>query len=279
MTAAAAASSSRSINFFPRNKLGKRITGSVPHNEGAFLQGKLPDMLPAPDRVAPPITTDSVMALVHGIGITHIPSAFEKGYLSSAYMREGPSGRYSRDADKTGGGGLAVYTRAVGTKHKAWPATGQGVGSGDSKAQIILKPAILTSHPAWRHSDTDLMGTAPGVTKVMLADKGLDSFDLWQLQSENARNRAFNSAMDHGSGLANNEQMFWEQIPLHYNVQAIVCQSEDNRKQLIESMKGNMAKSCITHGGKQIPVVVGAGVTLSNVLKGVDSPDQASSSS
>jgi hypothetical protein len=248
------------INFSPRNESGRPVRATK-NADGSYKQGVAPAFRPGTGRTPNNVDVGNTLALVHGIGTQFIPGAFKKGYLSSAYSREGPYGNYSRNADKIGGGGLAVYTRAVGKKHLTWPAFGQGVGSGEKKAQIVLHPQILQSGLTWRHSSADLMGMAPGALKTMVNKPGIDSFDLWQQQSESARNSAFNETVNDGAkgGIANNEQMFWHQIPLAGNVIAIICQTEEDKKELIVSMgeTGNLVEGCILQeDGTQVPVIV-----------------------
>ncbi|MBB5395230.1 hypothetical protein [Mucilaginibacter sp. AK015] len=254
------------INFTPRDDKRTRIPASQ-NSDGSYNQGIAPLFKAGRGTAPAPVDVGKTLALVHGISTQHIPGAFKNGFLSSAYTREGPHGNYSRDADKNGGGGLAVYTRAVGTKHTSWPAFGQGVGSSISKAQIVLRPKILIDIPAWRHSSTDLKGKAPGVTDKMIGDKTLDSFDLWEQQSESGRNSAFNSTVNNPGGLANNEQIFWHQIPLAGNVIAIICKTEQHKKDIIESIGGSLEEGCIFHKGEKIPVVVASdGATLAKTL-------------
>ncbi|NLR58279.1 hypothetical protein HGH93_09230 [Chitinophaga polysaccharea] len=263
----------RLINFYPRSSSGTRITKTIPKEGTFFKQGKTPEFRSANKPGKPKeVDAENALALVHGISSEYIPGAFKSGFLSSAYMREGPYGNYSRDADRLGGGGLAVYTRAVGKKHIKWPAHGYGVGSGDKKAQIVLHPKILASDMVWRHSSTDLMGNAPGgeAAKKLDTARTLDTFDLWQQQTESGRNSAFNSAINQDSpeGVSNNEQMFWERIPLPSNVIAIICKSEEDKRRLIENMGGKAEDGYILYHGEKIPVIVaGDDDTLAAVLE------------
>ena len=243
------------IKFFPRDEKGRIIRGEPKASDGSFLQGKPPEL--APDkRKAPRVDIAGTLALVHGIPTAYIAGAFQKGYLSSAYKREGLYGRYSRNADKIGGGGLAVYTRAVGKEHHKWPALGQGVGSSGTKSQIILKPDILENGPTWRHSNSDLMGRTPRAPAKL--PTGTDTFNAWEFQSETDRNQTFNTMVTGktAKGVANNEQMFWEQIPLPGNVLAVVCRTQEDRETVIRDAGGNPEDTHILYHGELIPVVV-----------------------
>lgn len=263
----------RVIKFFPRDRHRKPIRNEIPKDGGFFTQGVAPGFKKLPgNTVKPPdVNADQALALVHGIHADHVAGAFKNGFLSSAYMREGPYGKYSRPADKTGGGGLGVYTRAVGKAHTRWPAHGQGVGSGDAKIQIVLDPKILTSDAVWRHSSTDLMGNTPGGKAARSSRQGnqLDSFDLWEQQSEAERNDTFNKNISSpgSSGFSGNEQMFWERIPLKGNVTAIICKTAKQQEKIIRELGGNPEEGYVIYGGQQIPVIIsGKDDTLADAL-------------
>ncbi|ASZ11755.1 hypothetical protein KTO58_16155 [Chitinophaga pendula] len=247
----------RVINFFPRDAEGKRTPGTQA-KDGMYNQGRAPDFREDRSGKTIPVDVEQTLALVHGISTQHVGSTFKRGYLSSAYMREGPFGKYSRTADKLGGGGLAVYTRAVGKGHRKWPATGTGVGSSGSKTQIVLSPSLLvTKELVWRHSSTDLKGNLPG-GEGLRAHKDKDSFDYWEQQSEGMRNRAFNDTVGASSltGLENNEQTFWAQIPLAGNVLAIVCSSVADQQAIIAAIGSGPERGTVSYEGHIIRVIV-----------------------
>ncbi|WP_342380711.1 hypothetical protein NVS55_13760 [Myxococcus stipitatus] len=199
----------------------------------------------------------------------HVQSALEQGQLNSAYSRLGRNGNYSREADKNGGGALAVYTRAVGTQQANWKSQGHGVGSNDSKVQLILSPAVLQnpSH-GWRASSTDNMGRVPGSTTSHQA--GLPGNDplgrapLWSRQTEAGRNRAFNDTVNGGSIQANNEQLHWEKVPLQGNLKGIVATSQGSFNTLMgmngaQQTAGVAGRGSVRLGTQDIPVVLAPG--------------------
>lgn len=194
-------------------------------------QGNVPALAPS-TRPVPPLNMDKVSCLTHGIHPDFVLSTLQSGQLSSAYQREGPAGRYSRDADKNGGGGLAVYTRAVGTEQTQWRAQGYGVGSNADKVQMILKPSLLESPGhAWRASSMDNMGLVPGAprteqAKIPKGGSPLNARPLWGFQTESGRNSAFNSSVTGSTLQVNNEQLHWEKIPLEGNLKGMVCTSQ-----------------------------------------------------
>jgi hypothetical protein len=251
----------RIIDFYPRDR-HRRRTREIPKNGKFFTQGMPPEFKKPSDMSVktPAVDVAATQALVHGIAVAFVPEAFKNGFISSAYMREGPFGKYSRQSDKEGGGGLGVYTRAVGKNHTKWPTHGKGVGSGEAKIQIVLDPKILTSDAVWRHSSTDLRGNLPGGQAAKRGHVGnkLDSFDLWEQQSEVERNATFNRSINdkNEEGLGNNEQLFWEQIPLKGNVIAIICKTKQQQAEIIAAIGGNAEEGYIMYDGQNIPVIV-----------------------
>ncbi|AGC44025.1 hypothetical protein MYSTI_02709 [Myxococcus stipitatus DSM 14675] len=199
----------------------------------------------------------------------HVQSALQQGQLNSAYSRLGRDGNYSREADKNGGGALAVYTRAVGTQQATWQAQGHGVGSNDSKVQLILSPTVLQNpQHGWRASSTDNMGRVPGSTPTHQA--GLPSNDplgrapLWSHQTESGRNRAFNDTVNTGGIQANNEQLHWEKVPLEGNLKGIVATSQGSFNTLMgmpgaQQTAGVAGRGSVRLGNQDIPVVLTPG--------------------
>ncbi|MBU8900878.1 hypothetical protein DRW03_15535 [Corallococcus sp. H22C18031201] len=199
----------------------------------------------------------------------HVASALEQKQLTSAYHREGPEGRYSRPADKNGGGALAVYTRAVGTQQSAWPAKGYGVGSNDSRVQLILSPNVLqTPNHGWRASSTDNGGLVPGATKndqvgLPQGDPLKRTKQLWGKQTESGRNGAFNATVNNSSIQANNEQLHWEKVPLEGNLKGMVVTSPASFETLMkqkgaQQTEGVPGRGTIQFGSQNVPVVLAA---------------------
>ncbi|MFB1485188.1 hypothetical protein [Corallococcus sp. RDP092CA] len=232
-----------------------------------YPQGPCPPMAPADaSRPQTALKLDDAACLTHGISPEHVQSALQQGQLNSAYSRLGKDGKYSRDADKNGGGALAVYTRAVGTQQNAWKAQGSGVGSNDSKVQMILSPAILQDpNHGWRASSTDNMGKVPGSTTAHQA--GLPKNDplgrapLWSRQSESARNSAFNTTVNGRAPQANNEQLHWEKAPLQGNLKGMVVTSSSSFDTLMElpgarRTEGQQGSGTVRFGDQDVKVIL-----------------------
>lgn len=260
------------IMFTPRVNLEGKKQRLNPNATRPYSQGVAPPF--GPDRTSnkpvPPVNLGGTACLVHGTMPDFVADALEDGHLGSAYRREGPTGKYGRDADKRGGGGLAVYTRAVGTEHTKWQAMGYGVGSNENKVQLILSPEILANpNHTWRASSTDNMGKAPGVTAADLADvkngnKDTDGWNLWQKQSERGRNQAFNETVKpqaKGAFAENNEQMHWEKIPLENSLKGAVCTSQSSFDTLMKipgATRKSDTEGTIPMGEKHVPVIFAA---------------------
>ncbi|WP_262815062.1 RHS repeat-associated core domain-containing protein, partial [Enterobacter bugandensis] len=154
---------------------------------------------------------NNTLALVHGIKAQFSVTALKEGFLRSAYSRNGPEGHYARDADRNGGGAMAVYTRAVGHAGAGqWKALGNGVGSGVNTVQFVFKPDfLLNPEHVWRASGTDNMGIVPGSTRR----QKINAFERWEQQTESERNRVFMDSVN-GSSAINNEQLHWEMLSL-----------------------------------------------------------------
>lgn len=213
----------RTIRFTPRVGGVKQDIEAV---GGRYAQGD-PPPLKADDPTKPAVAVKlaQTACLVHGMAPEHLAGALASGELGSAYRRVGPFGAYGRDMDKRGGGGLAVYTRAVGTAQRDWQAKGYGVGSSPTKVQLVLSPTFLEGSTTWRASSTDGAGKVPGasdadVAAVTRGEK--DVYDLWGAQSERGRALAFNGTVT-GPKQMNNEQLHWERVPLAGNLKAVVC--------------------------------------------------------
>lgn len=213
----------RTIRFTPRVGGVKQDIDPV---DDRFPQGDPPPLKPAdPTKPAVAVKLAQTACLVHGMAPEYLAGALASGELGSAYRRVGPFGAYGRDMDKRGGGGLAVYTRAVGTAQRDWQAQGYGVGSSPTKVQLVLSPTFLEANTTWRASSTDGAGKVPGasdadVTAVTRGEK--DVYDLWGAQSERGRALAFNGTVV-GPKQMNNEQLHWERVPLAGNLKAVVC--------------------------------------------------------
>ncbi|MBJ6760461.1 hypothetical protein JGU66_06775 [Myxococcaceae bacterium JPH2] len=207
-------------------------------------QGPAPALAPS-TRPVKPLNIDKTACLTHGMSPEFVKDALSNGQLSSAYNRLGKEGKYSRDADRNGGGALGVYTRAVGTEQKDWKAEGYGVGSNADKVQLILSPSFLTKQghafeasssggggtEAWRASSTDNMGLVPGAAKkdqvgLPQGDPLKRTKQLWGKQTESGRNDNFNSTVGGPDLKVQNEQLHWEKIPLKDNLKGMVCTSE-----------------------------------------------------
>lgn len=213
----------RTIRFTPRVA---GVQQDIEPVGGRYGQGD-PPPLKAPDPTKPAVAVKlaQTACLVHGMAPEYLASALASGELGSAYRRVGPYGAYGRDMDKRGGGGLAVYTRAVGTAQRDWQAQGYGVGSSPTKVQLVLSPTFLEGNTTWRASSTDGAGKVPGasdadVAAVTRGEK--DVYDLWGTQSERGRALAFNGTVV-GPKQMNNEQLHWERVPLAGNLKAVVC--------------------------------------------------------
>ncbi|PTL76888.1 hypothetical protein DAT35_47305 [Vitiosangium sp. GDMCC 1.1324] len=255
------------IMFTPRVNAEGKKQRLDPNATKPYSQGVAPPF--GPDRASskpmPDVNVNGTACLVHGTMPEFVEGAIKDGHLGSAYRREGPTGNYSRDADKRGGGGLAVYTRAVGTEHTKWQAMGYGVGSNENKVQLILSPEILNKpNHTWRASSTDNMGKAPGVLPADLADVKngkKDGWDLWAKQSERGRNQAFNEtvkAQPKGGFAENNEQMHWEKIPLQDSLKGAVCTSQSSFDTLMKipgATRKSDTEGTIPMGEKHVPVI------------------------
>ncbi|MGK0602899.1 hypothetical protein [Yokenella regensburgei] len=205
------------------------------HKDGWYVQEPRPVFMES-DKAAGKLDLTNVLAIVHGIKIQFSEKALDDGFLRSAYARLGPNPEgYSRDADRNGGGALAVYTRAVSRPGSAkWKAQGMGVGSGEGTVQFVIKPDILLDpNHIWRASGTDNMGMPPGAKKT---DK-LNSFERWQRQSEAGRNSAFTGSVG-PKPVENNEQLHWEKLPLEGLKAIIIRKSEDVPQSLAEVSEG-----------------------------------------
>ena len=128
------------FNFTPRRLENGKIVDGSPCSSMPYEQGPCAPFHAPSDRnqFAGACSLATTACLVHGLGANHAKTAIEAGVITSAYYREGPGGDYPRAADKQFGGGLAVYTRAVGVKHAAWPCSGYGGGSNEDKVQFVL---------------------------------------------------------------------------------------------------------------------------------------------
>ncbi|RKG96304.1 hypothetical protein D7V97_35750 [Corallococcus sp. CA053C] len=234
-----------------------------------------------PQKACPPLATstkpvpklalENAACLTHGMGADFVKSALDSGHLGSAYLREGPKGNYTRDADKNGGGALAVYTRAVGTGHSDWTAKGNGVGSSDTKVQLILSPTVLQDPKhAWRASCLDNGGKVPGPhPKVPLPKDGgplVRTGALWGNQTEAGRNRNFNDTVKGTTSNLQNEQLHWEKVPLQGNLKGMVCTSQASFDTLMKIPNaqrtpgphpgGIASQGSVLFGGERIPVAL-----------------------
>ncbi len=264
----------------------KKFKDPTPDQQGPFNQGVAPALKPQPGgKAAPNLNLDNAACLVHGLAPEHMASALQEGSLSSAYRRVGPYGSYSRDADKRGGGGLAVYTRAVGAHQNQWQAMGYGVGSNENKVQLILSPEILNKQEhTWRAAGFDGMGMVPGATKSDLVShggksSGPDAWNLWGKQTESGRNNAFNSTIKDAKHVENNEQLHWEKVPLQNTLKGAVCTSPASFQKLME-IPGAVAESgtrgTIPMGEQRIPVLLtGKDTPLLGALKGAGIANEA----
>jgi hypothetical protein len=230
------------MDFSPRYlEKGKYVKMSPSKDDGYYFQGHCSPFAPANDRnkqTGKP-SLDTTACLVHGLGADHAKTAIESGIITSAYHREGPKGKYGRIEDKMWGGGLAVYTRAVGVKHSDWPCSGYGVGSGDAKVQFVLSPNFLiASYTEWRASGSDNKGRIPGYP--MVKKKTDDCWNMWGAQTENSRNENFLNTVNSQKIIESNEQLIWERVELQDALRAIVCHNEDGFK---EVMKAKDAKT------------------------------------
>jgi hypothetical protein len=243
--AARVSDADRTIKFTPRVNGKKKDLARG--SDGTFSQGDAPAYKnPSAGAAGADLDLDATAALVHGLPAEYFGGTMEGGKLMSAYQRVGPTGSYGRDMDKRGGGGLAVYTRAVGAGQEDWRSMGYGVGSNDARIQLVLDPEILANEDHnWRSSTMDNGGMAPSATRNDLAavkrgKDGMDTFDLWSKQSEKGRNQAFNQTV-RGGKLENNEQMHWESIPLEGVLKAAVatCQESFDILMALEGAKRN----------------------------------------
>ncbi|MCP3063684.1 hypothetical protein LXT21_33410 [Myxococcus sp. K38C18041901] len=195
-----------------------------------FPQGPVPPM--AQGNAAPPLRLDNTAALTHGIPSSHVGTALANGRLSSAYHREGPNGRYSRQSDMRGGGALGVYTRAQGTQQDSWQAQGYGVGSNPNTVQMVLNPTLLQNNNRWRASTTDNDGRVPGSIPAdqngLPPGNPLHRASLWSKQNEAARNNDFNRTVNGPNPSYNNEQLHWQHIPLQNNLRGMVTTSQNS---------------------------------------------------
>ncbi|MBU8895683.1 hypothetical protein DRW03_20330 [Corallococcus sp. H22C18031201] len=204
-------------------------------------------------RESKPLSIDKTACLTHGMSPDFVKDALSNGQLSSAYNRLGKSGKYSRDADRNGGGALGVYTRAVGTEQKGWKAEGYGVGSNADKVQLILSPNFLMKPghtfeasssggggtEAWRASSTDNMGLVPGAAKkdqvgLPKGDPLTRTKEMWGKQTESGRNDNFNTTVSGSDLKVQNEQLHWEKIPLKDNLKGMVCTSEASFNKMMQ---------------------------------------------
>lgn len=248
-----------------------------PSHAVGFTQGAAPAMGPNKKDV-PALDMEKASCLTHGMSPEFVDSALRGKQLRSAYNRLGPEAKYSRPADKNGGGALAVYTRAVGTEQKAWPAKGHGVGSNDDKVQMILSPEVLTRpNHSWRASSTDNMGLVPGATKHDQAKLAKDgnplqrTKPLWGKQSEASRNDNFNRTVAGTESKEQNEQLHWQKVPLTNNLKGMVCTSQasfDKMMQLegakpsgLKLPTGIAGLGSVPMGGQRIPVTLVDGNT------------------
>lgn len=233
-------------------------------------QGPCPPLAPpAAGRPQATLNLSNASCLTHGMAPEHVQGALQQGQLNSAYSRLGQNGNYSREADKNGGGALAVYTRAVGTQQTSWKSQGHGVGSNDSKVQMILSPNVLQDpNHGWRASSTDNMGKVPGSTTAHQA--GLPNNDplgrapLWSRQTESGRNRAFNDTVNGRPIQANNEQLHWEKVPLQGNLKGMVVTSQASFDTLMgmngaQRTAGAAGRGTVPFGTQQVPVVLAQG--------------------
>ena len=220
-----------------------------------------------PVRPPPALEMNNAACLTHGISPEYVKSALQEGQLSSAFNREGKNGSYSRDADKNFGGALAVYTRAVGTKHARWPSKGLGVGSNESKVQMILSPNVLQDPKhGWRATSVDNGGLVPGAKKadvegLPLGDPHTRTKDLWGKQTESGRNNAFNGTVAGKTHIAQNEQLHWGKIPLQGNLKGMVVSSRSSFDTLMglegaQRTVGAAGRGTIRFGDQDIPVVL-----------------------
>ncbi|WP_205604101.1 hypothetical protein, partial [Myxococcus sp. CA023] len=222
---------------------------------------------PTAGRPPPALNLDNASCLTHGMAPEHVKGALQQGQLNSAYSREGKAGRYSRPADKNGGGALAVYTRAVGTQQAGWPSKGYGVGSNDSKVQLILSPNLLqTPNHGWRASSTDNGGLVPGAAKkdqvgLPQGDPLKRTKQLWGKQTESGRNGAFNETVKDTSIKENNEQLHWEKVPLQGNLKGMVVTSQASFNTLMglegaQQTAGAAGRGTVRFGDQDVPVVL-----------------------
>ncbi|RKG67907.1 hypothetical protein D7V80_14610, partial [Corallococcus sp. CA054B] len=244
-----------------------------------YAQGPCPPLAAAdPQRRQTALSLDSAACLTHGISPEHVQTALQQGQLNSAYTRLGKDGIYSRTADKNGGGALAVYTRAVGIEQRSWKAQGSGVGSNDSKVQMILSPAVLENPGhGWRASSTDNMGKVPGSTSAHQAglpvNDPLGRAPLWSRQTESARNSAFNETVRGRSPQANNEQLHWQSVPLQGNLKGMLVTSRSSFDMLMmlpgaRPDEGAPGRGTVRFGEQDIPVLLTDGANpLLGVLK------------
>jgi hypothetical protein len=242
---------------------------------GLFPQGACPPMGSSGSSNPRPLELDKASCLTHGMDVQHVQSALTGGQLHSAYSRLGKDGAYSRDADKNGGGALAVYTRAVGTEQTQWKAQGHGVGSNPNKVQFILSPALLQAPDhSWRASGMDNMGKVPSSTandqRNLPKNDPLGRAPLWGKQTEAGRNSAFNATLK-GPLQENNEQLHWEKVPLQGNLKGMVVSSQstfDTLMQLPDAQRTAAGRGTVRMGDQDIKVVLTQGKSsLVNTLK------------
>lgn len=191
-----------------------------------------------PGPVAAKLDTSSASCLVHGINADYVGLALDARELGSAFARSGPNGKYSRTADKIGGGATAVYTRAVGTQHDDWPAKGCGVGSDPiTKVQLVISPAVLERpEHVWRASSFDRMGMLPGAetSRSATAIKDVNKVrSLWEQQSQNDRNTVWNGTVTNAEVPDGNEQYHYQRLPLEGYLKAAVCSSWESFEALM----------------------------------------------
>ncbi|MBF0407566.1 MAG: hypothetical protein HQM10_09430 [Candidatus Riflebacteria bacterium] len=244
------------IKFTPRQLKGKKIVTAPDPTTAPFSQGILP---PFTTSAQSSFSLNTTACLVHGLAASYAKMAIEAKFVNSAYYREGPEGSYSRDADKRGGGALAVYTRAVGTRHNEWRVMGYGVGSSDSKVQLILSPAfLLERYGEWRASGIDCMGVVPGAS-LRTTKKEEDCWDMWGKQTEASRNKTFTDTVTASRLIENNEQLIWEKVDLEGTLKAIVCMTPASFNELMTTTgatKTTATRGTIQMGTQQIEVTI-----------------------
>jgi len=176
--------------------------------------------------------------LVHSQPCQYVKSTLESGNLLSSYHFSGPCGRYTRDADRLGGGSTGVYTRAVGINHKKFLAKSYGVGSGSTSAVFVLKPESILKGDNWRCGGAiDGMGKVPGMDENMKkeisnSNLGVDIFNAWEKQTQKYRDINYFGPVDSSVVIENNEQIHWDKIPLKDNLVSIMVSSSHSKAEV-----------------------------------------------